>query len=413
MECIIKVLYMPEIIMSRFTDWQKNSINVQQKKDQSEVGRIMQNNTVGIITFHCSDNYGAILQAYGLKMYLCGQGMLADIVPYEPFFMVGRNWLLPCTFAGDLYRSLRYSCWGICSHIKMGRDFFHQKSKMKCFREKYLVEKKRKKMRWSSQMRRLCYQYYIVGSDQIWNPDITFGLRKVYFGGFKNRYKKKVVAYAASIGGSTLLSKYGKQFSQMMNYIDVVSVREKDAVPYVEKYCDKKVSVMLDPVFLLGEEFWREVEVLPEKTHYILVYPTEVNQEMIHYVKMLSEKTGLQVIELRSNYRGNPEKFIVDYTAGPSEFLGYIHNADYVISNSFHAVAFSIIFEKHFAAFLHSNRGTRVKNILEVCDLTDRLYQEDTVMDIGREIIWKEVKENLRREVKCAQDFLREHLSKG
>ena len=63
MECIIKVLYMPEIIMSRFTDWQKNSINVQQKKDQSEVGRIMQNNTVGIITFHCSDNYGAILQA--------------------------------------------------------------------------------------------------------------------------------------------------------------------------------------------------------------------------------------------------------------------------------------------------------------------------------------------------------------
>lgn len=373
----------------------------------------MQNNVVGIITFHCSDNYGAMLQAYGLKTYLRSQGILADIVPYEPFFLIGRNWLVPYAPVGNLYRSLRYSCWGMSSHIKMGRDFFRQKSNMKCFREKYLVEKRRRKLRWPGQMRRLCYQYYIVGSDQIWNPDITFGLRKVYFGGFKNRCKSRVIAYAASLGGSALLTKYEKEFSRMMNYIDVVSVREKDAVPYVEKYCDKKVSVMLDPVFLLGEEFWREVEVLLEKKHYILVYRTEENQEMIHYVKMLSEKTGLSVIELRSNYRGNAEKFIVDYTAGPSEFLGYIHNAEYVISNSFHAVAFSIIFEKHFAAFLHSNRGTRVKNILEVCDLTDRLYQEDTVMDIGREIIWKEVKENLRREVKCAEDFLKEHLSKG
>ena len=46
----------------------------------------MQNNVIGIITFHCSDNYGAMLQAYGLKTYLRSQGILADIVPYEPFF---------------------------------------------------------------------------------------------------------------------------------------------------------------------------------------------------------------------------------------------------------------------------------------------------------------------------------------
>jgi hypothetical protein len=104
---------------------------------------------------------------------------------------------------------------------------------------------------------------------------------------------------------------------------------------------------------------------------------------------------------------------MIDYTAGPSEFLGYIHNAEYVISNSFHAVAFSIIFEKHFAAFMHSSRGTRIKNILEVCGLTNRLYQEKTTPETGSGIIWKEVKENLRREVKCAEDFLKEHLSKG
>ena len=196
----------------------------------------MRNNVVGIISFHCSDNFGAMLQAYGLKTYLRSQGIMADIVPYEPFFLIGRSWLVPYAPVGDLYGSLRYSCWGVCSHIRMGRAFFRQKSNMKCFREKYLVDKKRKKLRWSSQLRQLRCQYYIVGSDQIWNPDITFGLRKVYFGCFQNSCKKKVVAYAASIGGSALLPKYGKEFSQMMEYIDVVSVREKNAVPYVEIY---------------------------------------------------------------------------------------------------------------------------------------------------------------------------------
>ena len=372
----------------------------------------MRNNVVGIISFHCSDNFGAMLQAYGLKTYLRSQGIMADIVPYEPFFLIGRSWLVPYAPVGDLYGSLRYSCWGVCSHIRMGRAFFRQKSNMKCFREKYLVDKKRKKLRWSSQLRQLRCQYYIVGSDQIWNPDITFGLRKVYFGCFQNSCKKKVVAYAASIGGSALLPKYGKEFSQMMEYIDVVSVREKDAVPYVEKYCNKEVSVMLDPVFLLDEECWSRVEVLPEKTNYILVYRTEENLEMVNYIRSLSEKTGLPVIELRSNYWWKTEKFIVDYTAGPAEFLGYIRNAENVISNSFHAVAFSIIYEKHFMAFLHSDRGARIRNILEVCGLTDRLYQEKKAMEIDRAIPWKVAKQNLKREVKCAEDFLMEHLTK-
>ena len=370
----------------------------------------MQNNVVGIITFHCSDNYGAMLQAYGLKTYLRSQGILADIVPYEPFFLIGRNWLVPYAPVGNLYRSLRYSCWGMSSHIKMGRDFFRQKSNMKCFREKYLVEKRRRKLRWPGQMRRLCYQYYIVGSDQIWNPDITFGLRKVYFGGFKNRCKSRVIAYAASLGGSALLTKYEKEFSRMMNYIDVVSVREKDAVPYVEKYCDKKVSVMLDPVFLLGEEFWREVEVLPEKKHYILVYRTEENQEMIHYVKMLSEKTGLPVIELRSNYRGNAEKFMVDYTAGPSEFLGYIHKADYVITNSFHAIAFSIIYHKKFVAFQHSGAGERITNVLRYYGLEDRLYQGNINVKIDDMIDWDSIEKKIKKTASAAEEFLMKNM---
>lgn len=371
----------------------------------------MQNNAVGIITFHCSDNYGAMLQAYGLKMYLRNQGVLADIVPYEPFFMVGRNWLIPYAPVASVYGNLRYSCGGMRSHLRMGNDFFRMKLNMKRFREKYLMEKKYRKLRWPSQMKKLSYQYYIVGSDQIWNPDITFGLRKVYFGCFENRHKKKIIAYAASLGGSSLLPKYEKDFSKLLNHVDVISVREREAVSYVEKFCTKKISVVLDPVFLLSEECWRRVEVLPKKVRYILVYQTEENQEMLNYAKGLSEETNLQVVELGVNYKQNTEDFLIDYTAGPAEFLGYIHNAEYIITNSFHAVAFSIIYEKHFMAFLHSKRGTRIRNILEVCGLKDCLYQDMLSSKVDKEIMWKQVKEKLREEIKFAEAFLDKNMS--
>ena len=65
----------------------------------------MRNNVVGIISFHCSDNFGAMLQAYGLKTYLRSQGIMADIVPYEPFFLIGRSWLVPYAPVGKSFFS--------------------------------------------------------------------------------------------------------------------------------------------------------------------------------------------------------------------------------------------------------------------------------------------------------------------
>ena len=385
-------------------------MRVEEKKIKVKRVSSMKKSAVGIITFHCCDNYGAMLQAYGLKMYLRRQGIWADLVPYEPFFMVGRNWLIPYAPVGSVYESLKYSCWGLWSHLKMGRDFIRMKTNMKCFREKYLVERKRRKLRRPGRMSKLEYQYYIVGSDQIWNPDITFGLRKAYFGGFKNSHKKKVIAYAASLGGSSLSPKYDNDFSKLLSYIDGISVREREASVYVERCCGKIPAVVLDPVFLLSKESWSGLEVFPENVNYILVYQTEENEEMMAYVRTLSEETGLQVIELRCSYRSGEKAFSVDYTAGPAEFLGYIHNAEYIITNSFHAVAFSIIYEKRFAAFLHSNRGTRIRNILELCDLSDRLYQAGAPLEIDRDIMWKNVKKNLKAEIKYAEDFLRKNL---
>lgn len=364
---------------------------------------------IGIITFHCSDNYGAMLQAYGLKKYLNHAGLKADIVRYEPIFMTGRNWWVPYAPTGNLYRNLCYSSWGTASHIKMGKDYFRLKKNMNCFRRKYLVDPGQKKLLFAFQLKKLPYPYYVVGSDQIWNPDITFGLRRVYFGDFKNKRKKGVIAYAASLGGPSLPPEYDKRFSELLDHIDAVSVREKETVFYVEKHSRKKVCAVLDPVFLLEKDLWQDVEISPGREHYILVYSTENNPEISDYVKWLSHKTGLPMVELKMNHEGHDNSYLIDYTAGPAEFLGYIHNADYVVTNSFHAVAFSIIFEKKFMAFLHRSRGERVRNILEICGLMDRIYKKVPI-EIETDIDWGEVKDKIEEEAEKAGDFLRDNI---
>ncbi len=370
----------------------------------------MQRADVGIITFHCSDNYGAMLQAYGLKNYLRIRGIKAEIIRYEPFFMVGRNWLIPYAPVGSIAGVLRYACWGMKSHMKMSKDLLRLRRNMQSFRETYLIDKRSKRLRFAPQMKTLSYKYYIIGSDQIWNPDITFGLRRVYFGDFRNKRKEKVIAYAASLGGRSLSVEYDEKFTELLNHVDAISVREKEALSYVERHCIGKASAVLDPVFLLTKEDWKKLEISPDLPHYIVVYRAEENPEMSAYLKTFSREKNLPVIELKVTCEKKESDFIVDAVAGPAQFLGYLHKADYVITNSFHAVAFSIIFEKRFMAFSHTSRNERLNNILKICGLTERIYHRENPPKMDEDIAWEKVKNNLKEEIRHAEDFLTESL---
>lgn len=376
---------------------------MENKKDKAKVG---------ILTFHCSDNYGAMLQAYGLKQYLRSHGIRAEIVPYEPPYMTGRHWWIPYIPIGDKSKWIRFAKSGWKSHRQIGSDFFRLRKNMKNFRKRYLLSKGQRRLFFPCQLKRLSYQVYIVGSDQIWNPDITCGLRKEYFGVFENKKKQKVIAYAASLGGASLSGQYDDGFSEYINHLDAVSAREEAAVPYINRFYKKKVTAVLDPVFFLGREEWEKVEKLPDEERYILVHMTERTQEIIDYAKKLSKDTGLMVIELRTNAGGiTEESFFTVYTAGPAEFLGYIHKADYVVTNSFHMTAFSIIYQKQFIIFLHRSLGARIRNILKLHGLENRLYEEEKGIEEKAFIDWSEVEKRTKENIKVSENYLQKHLS--
>ncbi len=367
----------------------------------------------GILTFHCADNYGAMLQAYGLKRYLCDNGINTEIVAYEPPFMTGRHWWFPYIpqrgWKGRLWRIYgQYKGWK--SNLSMRGDFFRRRENMRNFRRQYLLDAGQKRVFFAKKLKQLPYSCYIAGSDQIWNPDITIGLRRAYFGAFENKRKEKVIAYAASLGGAALSPAYDREFAKLLRHVDVVSLREAEAVPYVKKLCGKPVEAVLDPVFLLEQESWAHIETLPGRSGYILLYLTERNDELVSYVKRLSAEKELQVVELAGDIGIADRSFETAYTAGPSEFLGLIHKADYVITNSFHVTAFSIIFQKRFIVFPHTNRGARLRDILRVCGLADRLCKEGQAIDIDASIDWEEAGRRLEGAKKASKDFLMKHL---
>ncbi len=365
----------------------------------------------GILTFHCADSYGAMLQAYGLKRYLTGKGLKAHVIPYEPIFMTGRHWWIPYVPLGSPLKIVGWGLYKWKCNLREGRSFFVRRANMRSFRKRYLVEKGQKKMFFTYQLRRLPYQYYIVGSDQIWNPRVTCGLRAVYFGAFPNSKKAKVIAYAASLGSRSLPTEYEKEFSKLIKHVDAVSVRENAAVTCVSKFYPGEVLMVPDPVFLLKRKEWQRIEKLPDREGYIVVFITEKNDELFEYAKELSKSRGLPVVEIGNGIDIAEKSFETVRTAGPQEFLGYIHKADYVITNSFHGTAFSIIFEKRFTVFGHSGAGERIHNILQVCGLESRLYQKNNNAEIDEDIDWNRVEKRIEDSAKLGGEFLMKNLN--
>ncbi len=322
--------------------------------------------------------------------------------------MTGRHWFIPYVpipgLKGRIW-CLKNMLDGYRIHRKMGEDYTRQRANMRRFREEHLVDSNHPRLLFAPQLSSLPYRNYVVGSDQIWNPNITCGLRN--FGAFSNKRKKNVVAYAASFGGASIPSAWDGQFAKLIQSVDAVSVREEAAIPYVKRFCKGEVTAVLDPVFFLPKETWRA----PEKKGYIFVYITEKNQELTDYVKKLSKETGLPVIETRTGRLGADDSFQVDYTTGPAEFLGYIHHADYVVTNSFHGIAFSIIFRKRFLAFLHRSLGARIRNILKLHGLEGRICEEGNEPEMEGGVDWDAVAARTEELTRDSGRFLLEHLS--
>lgn len=320
---------------------------------------------IGIVTFHRADNYGAVLQCYALEQYLKTLSEDVEIIDY-------RNARIE-----KIYKIFNKPNKHI---IKWGYKFLktiikYKKKKLK----KYKFEAFRDKMNLSIPYtkedilnNKLNYDLIISGSDQVLNKSMVGTYDDVYFLNFNGEHKK--ATYAASMGSF----ENGKDqcFLNLVSKIDFLSIRENYSAKFLENQLNRKIYNSLDPVFLMGKDFWlNEIQSIELKTpeKYILFYCLDIDKDIIKILETLQTYKKLPIVTLRESLKF-PMKVLNYSYSGPLDFLYLIKNADCIVTSSFHATAFSAIFEKELYCKLHPTTGERTKNLCELFEIENRLY---------------------------------------
>ena len=192
---------------------------------------------------------------------------------------------------------------------------------------------------------------------------------------------KVKISYATSIGITELESKEKNDFKKWLSTYNAISVREKQAQKLLKSFIDQNVSVVLDPTFLLDIDYWKSIANYPDiKSGYILMFLLANNPEIIDYGVRLSKECKKHLIFIKAPHLHTNENYTVDNDCGPKEFLGYIGNADMVITDSFHCTVFSILMEAgNFSAYISpaSKKGSRITDLLDLLDLSEHLLPAD------------------------------------
>lgn len=257
------------------------------------------------------------------------------------------------------------------------------------------------------------YDIFICGSDQIWG--LSLDLIPVYVRpqlalSFVPNNKVKI-AYAASMGGAVTPKPSRAAIAKYVSKLDSVSVREREAVPFVSNMASTEVSHVLDPTMLLDVAEWDKVAVRPAEEGYILVYTLKltINDRKLlsQAADRLSKKYGLKVVTI--SYSKEDE-------SGPKEFVGYIKNARYVLTNSYHGTIFSILYEKPFLTFPSDNlesaysRNVRVIDLLKTLKLSGCFVYNETDIQYIDQADYSEAREILKDMRQKSIQFLEDSL---
>ena len=319
----------------------------------------MKKTKVGIMTFHYAHNYGAMLQAFALRSFLNENGFEAEIINYVPTYMELKY--LKVNFFKVLMTFKRSVVMG---YIKRLRN----KNKFEIFEKHYLGIEDRKAIR-KGDLSSLYSNYDVLlfGSDQIWNTNITHD-DLTYFGEYADSMKK--ISYAASSGNAINMPEYREIAKRFLSDFSSISVRENNSKEVLAKILNKEVVTVLDPVFLLDIDAWlkqAEKSSINIEDDYVIYYSIQQNEELSNECIKYARENNLRIVEINGEMKKtNKEATLLD-NIGPNEFLYLLNRANTVFTNSFHAVAFSIIFNKHVFIRAHTETGNRVTDLVNLC----------------------------------------------
>ena len=345
---------------------------------------------IGILTYPFNANYGGILQNYALQTILKKSG-------YKVETICTNNLIVTTTIRQFLAITVRlirkYILWQHDIIINREKLLNEENREISKYTDEFINKhiKIRKVDNIYKDVKPQDYFALIVGSDQVWRKNYN---TMTYFLDFTNNWRVKRISYAASFG--TDVWEYGnfltRRCKKCINKFNGVSVREKTAVSLCRDKFGVKATWVLDPTLLLKREDYENL-ILSEYNKgkgkifsYILDRSEDKNTALCKLCDILKKETFSINADVYNRNLPIEERI----QPGVEEWLSSIRNADYVFTDSFHGMVFSIIFRKPFFVYGNSERGlTRFESLLGVLGINDFLIQNSS--EISKEIVTKNI----------------------
>lgn len=368
---------------------------------------------VGIITFHASHNYGSMLQAYALQQVILGMGYDCEIInfrtkrqkrSYYPPFCRGR-WI------GRMRRLLLY--WKDAIPLIKKYCLFES-----FLQKKYILSKKEYRTLNDLENEYFGYDFYISGSDQIWNT-ICLDFDWAYFLTFVKGGKK--IAYAPSMGPRPFRDVVEENACNINKYVlsfGAVSVREQGTADRLFMFSGIQAPIVLDPTLLLSNCYWEKIinNTPLVKGDYIFLYAPWYDESVFLKAESLSNQLGMKVVVSQIYEWGGRKwrkknNFQYLLSVGPIEFLNLCKNAKWTIGLSFHLVVFSILLHTPFIVIDGMN-DSRIQNLLTLTGLESRSMPSSTteILPYLSHIDFKMANELIQNESMKSLNWLKTNL---
>lgn len=348
---------------------------------------------IGILTlFHDNYNWGGVLQGYALKTLLEERyNAQTDILRYG----YGRNVI----YDSKIKQALQYNPKEIIKKVSgkvlknnNGELNNYLANRRKLFKD-FMEENTTNATVYSDEtLVRAAdeYDYLISGSDQVWNPNVG---KAGFFQTMISSEKCKKVAYAASIARDDLTKYEQEKMLPLIADFDAVSVRERTAKKFLDKYMGGKTKIteVLDPVLMLPQNKWNtlaEKSNLQVNEKYALAFFFSESIEYRKEIQKYCDKNGMKLLFIpfaknefiKSDLLGNDEKM---FDVGPYDFVKLFSNAECIFTDSFHGCVFSLIFHKRVCVFERDkqnkvSKNSRLYDLLDKFELSNQLIKNPT-----------------------------------
>ncbi|MBQ8427909.1 MAG: polysaccharide pyruvyl transferase family protein [Clostridia bacterium] len=334
--------------------------------------------SVRILTRHFIPNYGSLLQSLASVKFFEDLGYEAQIIDYLPKHetALGRVNAFSKKYSNKLVKRIpRWIAKFPDEIIKVGR--------FEKFRKKYLKQTQR----FSSARQLFDYDfqdsYLCSGSDQLWGYVYGKTIDPTYFLPFA---KENTVcfAYSSSFGRTDFYDEYYTSLTNNLQKFRFLTIREQSGVQLIHENTPYHAEHVLDPTLSVPREFWHDfADKKTRKKPYMIIYHLRHNKKLENYAKTIAKQNGWKLIRISTSIYDLLKQGQTKLLKDPAVVLSLFKNAQCVVTDSFHATVFSLIFNRPFIDILPPDTHERITDLLKLVGLENRalISSEDMPLD--------------------------------